>query len=211
MELLRELGIGEITQNGTAILVGQERVEASAIVLVQRSCLKDAAQGIGVLAYLGNNTTRKDKVMVDLVEQDGDEVVPVGGRATICTIVPGRPAVHSDEDVVGTVATFAFVEITTADGLGSSDGENGFEEVCKLDKVGATTFGEIILLAQVSEDNLNRDNNGRYPGLLDYLLAPGNDWVDGDSGRDIMNVDFEEGAMVLTPLWWEGVSAGGGA
>lgn len=207
---MRELVIGEVTQNGTALLVGQERIETGAIILVQRSCLIDAAIGVGVLAHLGNNTARKDKVVVYFVKQDGDEVVPVGGRLAISTIIPRRPAVHGDENIILAVFSFLLVEIFAANRLGSSDGEDSIEEVRELDKVGTTSSGEEILVAQVGEDNLHFDNDGRYPGLLDNLLALGNDGVDVDGGGDIENMDLEERVVTITCLWREGFSTSGG-
>lgn len=155
--------IVEVAEDCAALLVCQERVETSTILLMQVGVLDNFVRSVGRAINLCDNAAGEDEVVIELMQANGDKVVPVLRRGAVGAIVPRGLVVHGDEDVILAVAVLLVVHVLSANALGGGNGHDGFEQIRHLDKVGAAAACEDVLVAEIGEDDADADDDRGDP------------------------------------------------
>ena len=130
---------------------------------MQAGVLDNPVRSVGRAINLSDNAAGEDEVVIELMQANGDKVVPVRRRGAVCAVVPRGLVVHGDEDVVLAVAALLAVHVLSANALGGSNGHDGVEQIRHLDKVGAAAARQDVLVAEIGEDDADADGDRGNP------------------------------------------------
>lgn len=110
-------------------------------------------------------TSGEDNVVVNLVKQNSNQVIPVLRRLPVDAIVPGRTNIDGSDNVVFAIVRLIAVEVLLTNSLCSCDRKDGLKGVCHLDEIRSTAVSKNRRLAKISEVHFHEDFLLRGPSL----------------------------------------------